>query len=320
MLVGTKSTPAIDKASAFAPVNIALVKYWGKRNSELNLPRTSSLSISLPVGTTTSIQTHSVDALVLNGSSMPLTTPFAERLFAFIDLFRQNHMPLLITTVNDIPTGAGLASSASGFAALTRALDIFFGWNLTPKELSILARLGSGSASRSLYSGFVEWHAGTREDGLDSYAERLDESWDELSVGFWIFSDKTKPIDSRKAMQQTVDTSLLYKAWPDVVARDLPLMKEAIATKAFSLLGQTAESNALCMHATMQASLPPIIYFLPETIAAMHTIWQWREKGLEVYFTVDAGPNLKLLFLKKDKETLLSCIPELQIMKSGFQL
>jgi diphosphomevalonate decarboxylase len=310
-LIGTKNYEPKNSASSFAPVNIALVKYWGKRNSELNLPVTSSLSLSLPLGTHTSLKAHSKDLLFLNGKQVDLQTSFAKKLFDFVDLFRDKKTTLFIETKNDIPTGAGLASSASGFAALTLALNDFFSLQLSPKELSILARLGSGSASRSLFSGFVQWHKGVRDDGLDSYAEPLDARWDDLSIGLWIISDKTKPIDSRQAMQNTVESSPLYKAWPDTVSHDLSVMKEAIKTHNFSLLGRTAEQNALTMHATMLAAYPSIVYFLPESIEAMQKIWQLRKDGLEVYFTMDAGPNIKLLFLEKDRKTLESQLPNL---------
>ncbi|MBS0636885.1 MAG: diphosphomevalonate decarboxylase, partial [Verrucomicrobia bacterium] len=282
--------------TAFAPANIALIKYWGKRNNELNLPVTSSLSLSLDKGTHTTVKFATEDAVWLNGNRLGPDDAFTKRLLTFCDRFRDKNCPLHIETVNEIPTAAGFASSSSGFAALVLALNELFGWNHDRKTLSILARLGSGSASRSLYSGFVEWHAGVRDDGLDSYSEPLNIEWPELQIGLVMISDKQKPIDSRMAMRRTVETSTLYKAWPEQVAKDLALMKEALNSKNFTLLGQTAETNALAMHATMAASVPSILYWQPETVATMHKIWQLRNKeGLNIYFTMDAGPNIKLL-------------------------
>ncbi len=302
-----------EKASAFAPTNIALIKYWGKRHQELNLPVTDSLSKSLSVGTKTTLSLSSEDAVWLNGEKLSSDTTFVQRLFAFCDLFRSPNTFLHIHTTNEIPTSAGLASSASGFAALTLALNELFGWNLERQKLSILARLGSGSACRSLFDGFVQWHAGVRDDGLDSFAEPIEAPWEELQMGLWIVSREKKPIDSRRAMQITSQTSHLYASWPAQVSHDLAALKEAIKERDFEALGTICENNCLAMHATMISSAPPILYWLPETVAAMHQVWQWRKAGIGVFFTMDAGPNLKLLFLKSSQEKLLQLLPQLQI-------
>ena len=181
---------SLQTASAFAPANIALCKYWGKRDSELNLPMTSSLSVSLgDKGTCTKISVNDQDKIILNGDMLSLDLPFAKRLIAYLDLFRtQDHLHFSIETTNNIPTGAGVASSASGFAALVLALDKLFQWQLDKKHLSILARLGSGSACRSLWQGFVKWHVGVRGDGMDSVAEPLSIEWPNFRMGLLIFS------------------------------------------------------------------------------------------------------------------------------------
>lgn len=305
-----------EKGSAFAPVNIALVKYWGKRDQELNLPMTNSLSFTLSVGTTTTVSINTTaDSVWLNDKPLSLDTPFSRRLIEFCDLFRPNTTTYFdVKTTNDIPTGAGLASSASGFAALTLALNDLFSWNLDKKNLSLLARMGSGSACRSLFDGFVEWHAGSMVNGTDSFAERLDVDWPDLRLGLWILSTEQKPIDSRQAMQSTVEHSSLYASWPAKVAQDLLSLKQALFSHDFALLGQTSENNALAMHATMIASWPPIVYWLEESLKAMRQVWQWRKEGLQVYFTMDAGPNIKLLFLEKDRETIRKLLPTLKII------
>jgi diphosphomevalonate decarboxylase len=296
--------------SAFAPVNIALVKYWGKRDQELNLPVTNSLSYTLSIGTHTSISFDDrQDAIWLNDVRLALEHPIAKRLFDFCDLFRPDPTTYFqIKTKNEVPTGAGLASSASGFAALTMAMNDLLGWNLDRKSLSLLARLGSGSACRSLFDGFVEWHAGCQEDGLDSFAERLDVEWPELVLEPWILSPEQKAIDSRKAMQATIEHSSLYAAWPAKVANDLTAIKRALFARDFDKLGAICENNALTMHATMIAAEPSIIYWTEETLRAMRLVWQWRKNGLPIYFTMDAGPNLKLIFLKKDEATVRTLI------------
>ena len=304
IIAGKDAIPR-EMGQAFAPANIALCKYWGKRGPELNLPVTSSLSISLGrLGTNTEISfAHDRDVILLNGSAIEEPSPFARRISSFLDLFRpERNLFFKMLTQNSIPTAAGLASSASGFAALVLALDELFAWNLSSEDLSILARLGSGSACRSVLSGFVEWQAGTRADGMDSYAVSLQEIWRDLRIGVLTVSSEEKQISSRAAMQRTVETSQLYQSWPEKAASDLDRIKEAIGKKDFDLLGRIAESNALAMHATMMAAWPPVLYWLPESIVVMQKVWQLRLEGALIYFTMDAGPNVKILFLSKDSQ------------------
>ena len=305
-----------EKATAFASANIALVKYWGKRDNQLNLPVTDSLSIDLGnLGTETTIELSSdgQDTVILNGNKLVQDDSFSVKVINFIDLFRSalnqaatNRPALTITTNNNIPTGAGVASSASGFAALTMALDQFFGLGLSGRELSLLANLGSGSASRSIFKGFVYRHAGTDPDGMDSYSEPLPCTWPELKIGLITVSAKAKRVSSREGMERTVATSPLYKKWPQQVQNDMAKMLKAIKEKNFELLGSTAEGNALAMHECMRAATPPINYFEPETEAIIRKVQTLRKSGLSLYLTIDAGPNVKLLFFDKDKETIKS--------------
>ncbi len=311
-----KCLPVVDgEGNAFAPSNIALCKYWGKRDSELNLPLTSSLSVSLgDLGTKTKIRLvdGSTDQIFLNGTAVSEDKPFAKRMSAFLNLFRPNGFSFVIETVNNIPTAAGLASSASGFAALVMALDDLFGWNLPRKNLSMLARLGSGSASRSVYNGFAIWHGGFNDDGLDSFAEKLPFEWPDFRIGILELCSGEKPVGSRDGMNRTVATSKLFEKWPEKVAEDLNSIKSAIESQDFSLLGKSAESNALAMHATMMDAWPPLMYFQPESVAMMHKIWSLRNDGLELYFTMDAGPNLKLLFTSENQQVVESHFAGLQ--------
>jgi diphosphomevalonate decarboxylase len=313
LLKRAKGKPAV-RGEAFAPANIALCKYWGKRDAELNLPVNSSLSISLgKLGTHTVVKfAKTADKVFLNGKPAP--TDFAARISKFLNLFRAEGQFFEVRTKNNIPTAAGLASSASGFAALVKALDQLFGWGFNPRELSMLARLGSGSASRSLYDGFAVWHAGERADGFDSYAEGIELQWPDLRIGVLEISKSKKKTGSTDGMNRTVETSELYESWPAQAECDFDELRTAIAAQDFTLLGETAENNALAMHATMLAAWPPLCYWKPQTVALMQKVWQARENGLELYFTMDAGPNLKLLFLKKDQAAVKKLFPAVQIV------
>lgn len=315
--------PKVVKASAsaeqFAPSNIALCKYWGKRDRELNLPINASLSVSLDyLGSHTRLIPIEgpIDEVWLNGQQLQPGARFSQKVREFISLFRRGQdLSFKVETRNNIPTAAGLASSASGFAALTLALNDALALDLPPESLSVLARMGSGSACRSLFRGFVEWEMGQREDGLDSHGVRLDQEWPGFCVGLVEIDAGEKAIDSRSGMQRTVETAHLYQSWPLQAAADLSKLQQAIAERDFELLGQTAEQNALSMHATMIASWPPLLYWQPESVAAMQKVWQLREQGLQVYFTMDAGPNLKLLFRREDRDTLLQHFPNLETVE-----
>jgi diphosphomevalonate decarboxylase len=316
VLHGKSRVPQREKGLAFAPTNIALCKYWGKRNTELNLPITSSLSISLPdKGAMTTLTPHDKphDIIILNGDALSPDSAFVRRSVQYLDLFRSSQTWFLNIDIKmNIPVAAGLASSACGFASLVSGLNDLCNWQLPLRDLSILARLGSGSASRSLWSGFVEWHAGNQDDGMDSYAEPLAFEWPSLCVGILSIDERQKPISSRDAMLRTVNSSVLYGSWPKKVNTDMAMLKQAMKSHNFSLLGGTAESNALTMHATMLSAWPPVCYYLPETITAMHKVWQLRQDGLDIFFTQDAGPNLKLLYLEKDLAKVKAHFPAVE--------
>lgn len=304
-ILGDVALPHKEYATAYAASNIALCKYWGKRDVDLNLPVTSSLSISMShLGATAKISLVAAaqDQISLNKQLMLPNTIFYQRLVEFLDLFRPTSDTFFaIDTRSNIPVGAGLASSACGFAATVKALDALFEWDLSPIDLSILARLGSGSACRSIYDGFVLWQAGSAQDGMDSFARPLDYTWDELRVGVLLVDERQKSITSRDAMQATVETCPFYKLWPSVVSQAIVHTEHALQHKDFWLLGATAEANAMAMHALMLSTTPPIIYSQAATLEYMQQVWAARSEGLGVFFTQDAGPNLKLLFLSKDE-------------------
>lgn len=315
-LIPHENSAVVSTATRYAPANIALCKYWGKRDQTLKLPQTGSLSISLGRhGTHCTIAPAEADSLVINDKHICPTDKVFRRFFAFLDCMRPPQTRLYVQTVNTIPMAAGLASSASAFAAATLTMNDLFGWNADLKTLSILARMGSGSASRSVYEGFVEWLPGERADGLDSYAVPLAPAWPELRIGILTVSDQPKPIGSTEAMHRTVDTAALYSSWPLQVKRDLAALKEAIVEHDMDTLGRHAEHNAMAMHATMTATWPPVIYWLPETVEALHQIHALRESGTQVYATMDAGPNVKLLFPVSEESAVRKAFPSLSIVE-----
>jgi diphosphomevalonate decarboxylase len=320
LLAGRASRSAAARAEARAPVNIALVKYWGKRNEDLNLPVTSSLSVSLG-GLDTETEISPVagpDRLELDGAVVAPDAPALRRLSAFLDLFREKPgRGFSVRSRNPVPTAAGFASSASGFAALVRALDALFTWRLDARELSILARLGSGSACRSLHEGFVEWQAGVRADGMDSHARPLPFAWPDLRVGLWTIESGAKPVSSREAMKRTVRTSPLYAAWPAVVESDLKALRAALGVRDLERFGETIEGNALAMHATLLAARPAIFYPTAGSIQAQGQVRAARADGLRIWFTMDAGPNLKLFFLEGDRTAVEARFPNLRIVPAG---
>ncbi len=319
ILTGKPNGVQLEKGAVYAPANIALCKYWGKRDSILNLPMTSSLSISLAQkGSHFAFEVvdEKTDCLNLNGQSIDAQHDFYQRLFSFISLFRHNGEPRLnIAITSTIPIAAGLASSASGFASVVKGLNELYGWQLSCSELSLLARLGSGSACRSLWDGFVEWQHGSRDDGMDSIGIPLEYKWPQLRIGLLLASSDKKSISSREAMAITKQSSSLYHLWPEQVATDLAMIKSALAEKDFIALGHASERNAIAMHATMLKAKPAISYSNAKTAAWVQQVWQLRVDNMPIYFTQDAGPNLKLLFLEDSTDDILQLFPEVEIIQ-----
>ncbi len=306
-------TPSVDEVNVFAPANLAMVKYWGKRNIGLNLPVTSSLSLSLKDKGThmrvSSKQTPGLD-LFINDKRIDPSHKFHIRFDQYLSDFPfYSKIGLTIKSTSNIPIGAGLASSSSAFAALAKGLDQLFSWQLDHKTLSILARMGSGSAARSFWDGFVIWHKGEDENGMDSYAEPLHMQWDDLKIGLLILQDFEKPIGSTEAMIHTTQTSKLYQEWPNRVEQDLKHIQQTIIDKDFVSFGTIVEENARFMHATMRDATPSISYDTAATLDVISKIQDLRKKGLDLFFTQDAGPNIKLIYLEKDSDTIKKHFP-----------
>jgi diphosphomevalonate decarboxylase len=308
--------PAPTAAEAYAPSNIALSKYWGKRDAALNLPLNASLSISLgKMGTSTRIAPGEEDSLIFNGAHLAPGDPAAAKIWRFVDLFCGAGRPALrIETSNTIPTAAGLASSASGFAALTLALDGAFRTALPKAQLSILARFGSGSATRSFWHGFVRWSCGTQTDGGDSHGHAIATDYKALRIAIVPVDTGPKAHTSRDGMNHTVATSPLFAAWPAQAERDCALVEAAVISKDFITLGETAEANALSMHATMMAARPALVYLKPGSWQVLERLWTARSEGLKAFATMDAGANVKLLFEAASQTDVMLTFPMAQVI------
>jgi len=285
-------------AAAQAQPNIALIKYWGKRDVALNLPVVGSLSITLDrLWTRTEVRFETgldADRITLNGREDPKQL---RRATACLDLLRSRaglSTRARITSTNNFPTGAGLASSASGFAALVLAGDAALGLELSTAELSVLARRCSGSAARSIFGGYVEWARGERPDGEDSVARPILETdaWP-LSVAVAITSMAEKAIGSTEGMNRTAETSPFQQAWIDTQEADLAEARAAIVARDFERLAVISEYSCLKMHALALAAKPGLLYWNAATVACMHRVRQLRAQGVPVFFTIDAGPQLK---------------------------
>lgn len=289
------------EATVRAHANMALVKYWGKRDEELILPMNSSISMTLDQFYVT---THIIfddqmpaDSLVLNG--IVASSSDHKRISKFLDLVRvlaDTNARAAIRSINCVPMAAGLSSSSAAYAALASAATLALGLRLTPTELSKLARQGSGSAARSIYGGFVEWLMGTRNDGDDCYAVPLESANDwNLYVVIVIVDVGAKLISSREGMRRVVATSPLYADWLNTVESDLKVARTAIQQHDLPALGHVAEANALRMHATTMGAYPPFTYWQWATVEVIHRVQVLRSKGIQSYATIDAGPNVAVL-------------------------
>lgn len=303
----------VSTSIARACANIALVKYWGKRDGRLNLPAAGSLSLTLDALVTTTQVTFDAgldrDELVLDGA--PATPAARARTREFLDLVRAaakltSHAQ--VVSKNEFPTASGLASSASGYAALALAATTAAGVAMSPRQLSILARRGSGSAARSVFGGFVRMHAGEvvaavgGDDGSGAFAEPISSALTARvrMVIAIIGGGVAKAFGSRSAMDHTAQTSPLYRGWLELVPRDLAAADAALATADLEQLGAITEGNALAMHASAIAARPAVIYWQPATLAVLAEVRAIRAAGRAAWATMDAGPHVKVLTTAQD--------------------
>ncbi len=291
--------------TAVAHSNIALVKYWGKRSGHNNVPAVGSISMTIDAlwskSDVTFRKTMKNDRFFLNGQLVPgnqmiQVSAFVDRLRRMADTDRRCE----INSVNNFPTAAGLASSASGYAALTVAASNSLGLHMDPTALSALARVGSGSAARSIFGGFVELPAGL--DDIDSPAAvqlETEHFWS-LATVIAITASSAKPISSRKAMALTKKTAPYFEAWIMASHQDLDDVRSAIRRKDIHGVGAVAEHSALKLHGLMMSARPGVLYWNPGTVEVIREVLQMREDGLAAYFTIDAGPQVKVICELRD--------------------
>lgn len=274
------------KATAVAPANIAFIKYWGRIDAAKKLPANPSISMNLSACiTTTTVEFSDKFASdeVTAGFDKQRIFDHIDRIRAIAGITQKAH----VETKNSFPTSTGIASSASGFAALTLATASALGVSFSEKELTALSQLGSGSAARSIPDGFVKWEGEVARSLYPS--------------GYWDLRDivvivgSTGKDVSSNAGHDTVRTSPYFqerlRALPERISR----CERALQQKNFQELGQVIEEDCLDMHHVMQTQHPPLFYWTDETKTIMDEVKHWRDQGLPVYFTVDAGPNVHLI-------------------------
>lgn len=303
---------AMAQATAVSCANIAFIKYWGNRDPALRLPGNGSISMNLAgIETTTTVmfdERLGQDELTIDGEA--IEGPKLERVSHHLGHIREQtgiSAHARVISENSFPMGAGLASSASAFAALTVAACAAAGVEVKEAELSALARLGSGSACRSVPGGFVEWYAG---DGhASSYAKSIapPEYWDLVDL-IAMISGKHKMVGSTEG-HAIAKTSPLQKARLADTPRRLAVCREAILARDFEALGTVAEQDALMMHGIMMTSEPPLLYWEPGTLRVMRAVVEWREReGLPAFYTIDAGANVHVLTTQEHSEELAQAL------------
>lgn len=303
----------MKKTTAIAPSNIAFIKYWGKKDEILRLPENGSISMCLSnLFTTTTVEFDKKlkqDQITINNTRLEKE---AEKAIKHLDRIRKIagiSLKAKVVTENNFPTGTGLSSSASGFAALTVAAANAAGLKLSGKELSILARQGSGSACRSIPDGFVEWLDGDTSE--TSYAVSLypPDYWDIADVVAMVSTGRKDVATSEG--QKNAATSVFYSTRLKNIPNKIKEIKEALSQKDFTRLGEISEAEALELHTIMLTSQPSLIYWTPGTLTIMKLVKKWRVEGLEVYFTINTGQDIHLIVEKKNVDKLAAKLKEL---------
>ncbi len=301
--------------------NIAIVKYWGKKDAKKMIPATSSISLTLnDMFTETEMEfisdedikisvekemkngdykdkfSNMTDLFYLNGELQD--SVHTEKISKVVDLFRENRsQKVKISTTNNMPTAAGLSSSSSGLSAVIKACNELFGKNYTQSELAQISKFGSGSSSRSFFGPIAAWDKDTGE--ICEVKTDL-----KLAMIVLVLNENKKEISSRNGMELCAKTSTYFDEWVKQSEIDFVNMKKYLAENDFEKVGTLTEENALRMHKTTETANPPFTYFNEKTYEAMDFVKNLRNNGEKCYFTMDAGPNVKVLCLEEDLEKL----------------
>lgn len=306
------------KITAVAPTNIAFTKYWGRKDETLRLPENGSVSMCLSdLLTTTTVEfsdKYKKDEVVINGGG--LESGEIDRVIKHLDRVRKmaniEHKAKVVSN-NNFPTGTGLSSSASGFAALTLAASNAASLHLSEKQLSILARQGSGSACRSIPSGFVEWLDGSTSDS--SYAKQI------FPADYWAIADVVAIVSEGKKEvststgQKSATSSPFIQLRLNSMKRKNKLVKKLIKEKNFKEFGQLLEAEALELHCIMLTQKPALIYWTPGTLKIMKLVSHWRQEGIEVYFTINTGQDIHLICEAKNIDRVKNKLKKLEEVK-----
>jgi diphosphomevalonate decarboxylase len=315
-------SPDFQPTTAIAHPNIAFIKYWGNRNDALRLPCNSSLSMNLSgLVTKTSVcfdPALTKDQFVLSGQTAGGEVLL--RVSAFLDLIRKlagKEVFAHIESENNFPIGAGIASSASAFAALALAGSKAIGLELSEMELSRLARHGSGSACRSVPSGFVEWQVGSKDEDSFAFSFASVDHWDLVDL-VCVLNDDHKAVGSTGG-HALAQSSPLHSVRQERVEKRLVSCREAILKRDFERFASVVEEDSNLMHAVMRTSQPALRYWLPETEVVLWNVVNWRKQGFPVCATVDAGPNVHVLTLRAEAETLEAKLNDLPGVQRIFK-
>ncbi|KAG5927060.1 hypothetical protein E4U42_002647 [Claviceps africana] len=333
----------VYRASTTAPVNIAVVKYWGKRDAKLNLPTNSSLSVTLSQADLRTLTTASCsasyadgDSLMLNGEPSDVSGARTQACFRELRARRAaleasnsalpklSAMPLKLVSENNFPTAAGLASSAAGFAALVQAIANLYELPDSPSQLSLIARQGSGSACRSLFGGYVAWRMGDKADGSDSMADLVAPAshWPNMRALILVASAAKKGVSSTSGMQQTVATSGLFQQRiTQVVPANMKTMEEAVKAKDFAKFAEVTMRESNSFHACCADTYPPIFYMNDVSRAAIRAVESINaEAGKTIAaYTFDAGPNCVVYYLQEDESAVLGAFAGVLSGISGWK-
>jgi diphosphomevalonate decarboxylase len=319
-----KNTMFDSPVTALAHPNIAFIKYWGNRDHTLRLPANGSLSMNLDglyTRTTVSFQPSlPFDELIINGREV--SGKGLERVIAILDEVRRQAgiaEKAEVISENNFPSGAGIASSAAAFAALALAASRAAGLQWSERELSILARHGSGSACRSVPAGFAEWFAGESDETSYAISIAPPDHWDLVDC-VTILSTEHKPVGSTEG-HALADTSPLQAGRVADAPRRLEICRRAILQRDFESLAEIVELDSNMMHAVMMTSQPPLFYWQATTLTIMNMVRHWRKEGLPVFYTIDAGPNVHVLTLASSAEAveqrLLSIPGVLRVLRAA---